>query len=223
MQEQKQTQNSITEQAEKVEPIAIYQNNIYALVDDLKQDKQFQGLTDEDIKNNKAFFPRLIQYLYNNYIGELLGNKIGKGNKIIYPDISVLNNLFYIYIDLVSKYKWNNKPSLLEFSILTGIGRDTFYQWLNNDFNNNNGLVDNTPNEDKRRHLTSDYTDSVRKWQSICEQALIDGTDTIRDIFLLKSIFKYRDNTNVIEVNHNIKSIISADDLPALIGLNSNN
>lgn len=238
MQTQTQTEEKQSEvtQAEKVEPIAIYKNNIFVLVDDLKQDNQFQGLTDEELKNNKAFFPRLIQYIYNNYIGDLLGNKLGRGHKVIYPDISILNNLFSIYLELTTRYKWNNKPSLLEFSILTGISRNTFYEWLKGDYtslyninntndsnNNINESMDNTPNEDKRRHLTSDYKDAVQKWEEICEQSLLDGSDTIRDIFLLKSLYKYRDNNNVIEINHNVKQIISADNLPSLIDLKSNN
>ena len=47
MQEQEQNKNDLAE-AEKVEPIAIYQNNIYALVDDVKQQPQFSGQTEEE-------------------------------------------------------------------------------------------------------------------------------------------------------------------------------
>ena len=56
---QEQTNEIIqTESAEKVSPSAVYENKIYELVDDLKQDKQVQGLTDEEIKNHKYYLDK---------------------------------------------------------------------------------------------------------------------------------------------------------------------
>ena len=211
--------NEITETTEKVNPIAIYQNNIYALVDDLKQDSQFIDLSDKELKQDKAFFPRLIQYIYNNYIGELLGNKDHK--PMIYKDIELLDNIFDIYIDLVYRYKWNNKPNIVEFSILTGINKNTFYNWYKND--NTDSIVSGIYNEEGNQNTTYTRCDTARKWIDICESALIDGNDTIRDIFLLKAKHGYRDNANDINITVNHKQIIAADDLPALIGLNNSN
>ena len=230
----KQDHNTeLTEATETVNPIAIYQNNIYALIDDLKQDDQFIGLSDKELKQDRAFFPRLIQYIYNNYIGDILNNKIRKGYKIIYPHIDVLNDLFTIYIDIVNKYKWNNKPSLLEFAIFTGINRDTFYRWLNGDYSDLDKSINNTEcignkdndqgNEKVYRYITSNYRDSVRKWQEVCEQSLLDGNESVFNIFLLKSLHNYRDNNNDIQITVNHKQVISADDLPALIGVNDSN
>ena len=218
---QEQTTQELEQTAEKVTPSAIYQNNIYALVDDLKQDEQFQSLTDEEIKNNKAFFPRLVNYIYNNYLGDLLQNKLEyklQGIKPTYPDIKQLDILFYIYIDLVSKYKWNNRPSILEFSILTGIARETFYNWLKG--NINDCSVDNNIKQDKRKYITSEYINTVQKWVDMCEQSLVDGSgDTIKEIFILKSKFGYREADKDINITVEHKNIISADDLPALIDL----
>lgn len=214
---QEQKPQELEQTAEKVTPSAIYQNNIYALVDDLKQDEQFQGLTDEEIKNNKAFFPRLVNYIYNNYLGDLLQNKLEyklKGIKPIYPDIKQLDDLFNIYINLVNIYKWNNRPSVLEFSILTGISRDTFYNWLNGN------ISDVDASKDKRKYITKEYIDTVQKWFTICEQSLVDGNgDTIKEIFILKSKYGYREADKNINITVEHKNIISADDLPALIDL----
>ena len=207
---QEQEQNSITGTAEKVTPSAIYQNNIYALVDDLKQDNQFIGLTDEELKNNKAFFPRLVDYIYNNYIGDLLDNKHCKPQ--LYEDIKSLDNLFSIYTDLVYKYKWNSRPLIIEFSLFTGISRDTIYNWLN-------GLDNNTKGVKSSRVLTSERSDMVRKWVVTCERALVDGSDTIKDIFILKAKHGYRDNNNDITITVNHKPLVSADELPRLIDL----
>ena len=216
MREQEQKQNEITEQErETLTPDIIYKNNIYALVDDVKQEQRFINKTDEELKNDKSFFPVLVDYIYNNYIGDLLGNKHGK--QVVYKDIQQLDNLFNIYTSLVYMYKWNNRPLIIEFSIFTGINRDTFYNWLN-------GCIDNnTPTENGCRDITREKVDTVRKWVSTCERALVDGTDTIKDIFLLKAKHDYRDNNNVVEVNVNHRAVIGADDLPALIGLKSSN
>lgn len=200
---------TVEEEQTALAPDVIYKNNIYALVDDLKDDSQFIGLTDEELKNNKAFFPRLIQYIYNSYIGDLLNNKHGK--QIVYKDIEQLDYLFDIYISLVYKYKWNNRPLIIEFSLLTGINKNTFYNWLNG---YNSGEYNKT---DKESILTPDRSDVVQKWLTVCEQGLIDGNDTIKDIFILKAKYGYRDNNNDIQITVNHKNVISADDLPALI------
>lgn len=204
-------QTGVAEQErETLTPDAIYKNNIYALVDDVKALPQFQGLTDEELKNNKSFFPLLIDYIYNNYIGDLLGNKHGR--QMFYKDIQQLDYIFNIYISLVYQYKWNNRPLLVEFSLLTGINRDTFYNWLNGSDNNINGGK-------QSKYLTRERSDVVRKWIDTCERALIDGTDTIKDIFILKAKYNYREASNDINITVNHKQIVSAEDLPALLDL----
>ena len=204
-------ENQITTTAEPepehVEPSAIYQNNIYALVDDVKNFPQFQGLTDEQLKNNKSFFPILIDYIYNNYIGDLLGNKHCK--PLAYTDIKQLDYLFNIYTELVYLYKWNDKPFIVEFSALLGISRDTIYQWLNGLDNNNKGVKTS-------QILTRERSDIVKKWVETCERGLLNGSDTIRDIFILKAKHGYKDNNNDINITVNHKQIVSAEELPKL-------
>ena len=214
---QEQNTQELEQTAETISPSAIYQNNILALVDDVKELPQFKGLTVEELKNNKSFFPLLIDYIYNNYIGDLLGNK-DPNKKVVYKDIQCLDNIFNIYKGLVYTYKWNNRPSLLEFSILTGISTDTFYNWLKGSSDNN------SISGDGRKHITSSYSDVVKKWQTVSERALVDGNgDTIKEIFLLKAKYNYKENSDIqITVEH--KPIISAGELPKLIDLqNSNN
>ena len=219
------------EQVETVSPYQIHNNQIEVAVADFIG-LEFPDLSNEEIKKTRQFFPMLIQYLYKNVIGDLLGNKDRTRPNILYPDIDLLDNLFWIYIDLVNHYKFNNRPSVLEFSILTGINRDTFYNWINgvneDTIYNNNSIVDRLDNKTETTqaggYLTRRRSDTVKKWVEVCEQALIDGNgDTIKEIFLLKSKYKYRESDNTIEINHNIKPLISADVLPSLVDLKSNN
>lgn len=211
-------QTTIKEQErEQVAPDVIYQNNILALVDDVKELEQFQGLTDEELKNNKAFFPVLVDYIYNNYIGDLLDNKHCKPQK--YEDIQLLDYLFNIYIQLVFKYKWNNRPLIIEFSLFTGINKNTFYNWLNG--SNDNNTSDYASGR-TGTILTHERSDTVQKWVTTCERALIDGSDTIKDIFILKAKHGYRDNNNDITITVNHKPLVSAEELPTLTQLTSN-
>ena len=196
------------EQVEQVEPIAVYDNQIFALVDDVKNTPQFINKTDEELKKDKAFFPTLIDYIYNNYIGDLLNNKHCRPT--MYKNINQIDSLFNIYTALVYQYKWNNRPLIVEFSIFTGISRDTIYNWAN-------GLDNNVNDVKTTQILTRERSDMVKKWVSICERALIDGSDTIKDIFLLKAKhgFKEQDSSVNITVNH--RQVISAEKLPELI------
>ena len=210
------------EQTETLEPYKVYNNNIELYTDELIE-REYNSKPQEQLKQDRSFFPRLVQYLYNNYLGDLLQNKLEyrlKKIKQVYLDIEQLDIIFDIYIGLIYKYKFNNRPSLLEFSLLTGISRDTLYKWLNGDVDKD--IIDNCVDDDKRRHVTSDYAYTVAKWQTTCEQALVDGNgEYVKEIFLLKAKHGYKDNNNDVTITVNHKAIVSADVLPELIGINS--
>lgn len=217
-------QNSIQtgEQPEQVSPDLIYYNNIELYTSELIE-KEYQNKSQEELKQDKSFFPRLIQYIYNNYLGDLLRNKLSyKLQKIkpVYLDIKQLDDIFDIYISLVYKYKWNNRPSILEYCILTGITRDTVYNWLTGSVDKD--IVNSYKDDDRRYHITNEYSYTVAKWQTICEQALVDGNgEYVKEIFLLKAKHGYKDNNNDITVTVNHKAIVDADNLPSLLGINS--
>ena len=205
------------ESTETMTPDKIYYNNIMSYTDDFIL-SEYPDKTTEELKQDKAFFPQLINYIYKNCIGDILKNKtIHKINKIkpVY-NINVIDNLFDIYIELVYKYKFNNRPLIVEFSLFTGINRDTFYEWVKGSNNNNVCGVSGDI-------TTYNVADTVAKWINTCERALIDGTDTIKDIFILKSKHGYKDNNNDITITVNHKAIVDADNLPDLIGINGNN
>ena len=213
-------------ESESIEPFKIYNNRIEELTDELI-DREYNNTSIEELKNNKSFFPCLILYLYNNYVGDLLDNKPSdnKRKKIIYPSIEILDNLFNIYVLLVYKYKFNNRPTLIEYGLFTGINHNTINKWIKGDFidnyNNNTGQLVNTyGNKDNKRVLTISYTDAARKWAQVCESALVDGNgEYVKEIFLLKSCFGYRDTNNEVNITVNHKPLLSAEDLPKLIDL----
>ena len=179
------------------EQIDIYTDQIYQLVDDfINQELNI----DPDILNNYGLFPRLIQYVYNNYIKNLLNNGINT-TKNRYPDIELLDHLFNIYIDLVFKYKASNKrPSITEYCIFTGINRNTIYDWL----------------QGNDRSINNIYSDVVSKWYMVCEQSLVDDSkDVVKSIFLLKAVHGMKDTPQEIIVNTGTQ-VLTAQNLPKL-------
>lgn len=199
----------------------IYNNSIELLTDDFIS-TNYPNKSQEELKQDKAFFPLLINYIYNNYLGDYFKNKISyklKGIKPRYDDINTIDHIFDIYIDLIYKYKFNNRPSITEFSLFTGISKDTIYNWLKGDIDS---YILNAMDQDKRKYITCEYADAVRKWQGFCERSLTDGNG-VMEIFLLKSVHGFRDQNNTITVEHVMKPVIDADNLPDLIGINSKN
>ena len=131
----------------------------------------------------------------------------------------MIDNIFNIYLSLVYKYKWNNRPSITEFCLITGINRDTVYNWLKGDIDS---YILNNTSDDRRKYITTEYSDTVKKWQMLTEQSLVDGNgEMIKEIFLLKSVHGFRDQNSEVTINHVVKQAIDADTLPDLIGINS--
>lgn len=211
-QEQKQApapafdhQEQEQEHGEDQEIAQVYQDKIYFLVDDFIE-REYPEKTQEELKQDRAFFPLLVNYINKNYLQELLHTHMKKGYKEPSYNIEQLDYIFNIYINLVFKYKWNNRPSLLEFSILTSISRDTINTWLN-------GKGD-------RQAITPTLCRIVKSWKEVCENALRDGNgEYVKEIFLLKSVYGYKDQDNTITVKHEVLPTIAAGDIPSVLGL----
>lgn len=187
--------------------IQVYESDIYIWVDNY-----INSLEDPDlIYTNKGLFSDMINYIYKNYIQYLLNNNIYHNNNIRYNNIELLDNLFSIYTNLVYKYKTPKRLTLLEFSIFTGIGKDTLYNWL----------YGNT------KELNPKYKETVKKWYTICENSLINDTDTVKSIFLLKSVHGYNDNIAVkpdtSQTVQTIQELPQFSNIPGLIVQNNEN
>ena len=183
--------------------LKIYQDKIYFLVDDFIE-REYPGLTQEELKNNKGFFPALIQYINLNYIQGLLHTKLSKGYKEPKYNIEQLNDIFTVYINIVYRYKWNNRPTLIEFSILTGISRDCFNTWING----------------REGYSISPNVQRIAKsWLNVCENALVDGSgEYVKEIFLLKASHGYQDNNNNITVTHKVLPALTLEQIPDTLG-----
>ena len=159
------------------------------------------------MKNNKAFFPALIDYIYNNYLKQLLHTDTTKrGYRENKYNIYQLDNIFSIYKNLVLKYKSNNRPTIVEFSLLVGISKDTINNWH--------------MGRNANANATPEYNQTVKKWVDTCESALIDGSgEYVKEIFLLKACHGLQDQNNTITVKHEVLPTIAAGDIPSVLGL----
>lgn len=174
--------------------IEVYENEIAILCDDY-----INGLHDPDsIYTNNGLFVDMLKYIYKNYIKYILKND---GVLVHYNDIKLLDNLFSIYTQLVYKYKYNKKPSIIEYSLFTNVSRDIIQDWKTGN----------------RRELTPEYVRYVKRWYAECENALLN-TGGVFEIFQLKSCYGYAE-TAPVHVEQ--KQTITAGSLPVL-GENSN-
>lgn len=193
MSKEKTTKQAPANTVKTADGIEIYTSKIYELVDD------YINMLPDPANVTSRNFTGICQYVYENFIGDLLNNKYNKSANR-YPDIKLLDNLFNIYTSLCCKY--NQLPYILEFTIFTGISRDIIHDWKNNN----------------RRELTPEYVHTAKRWYAECELAQVKEKD-IKSIFLLKSNFGYAETA---PVHVDTKQAIQADALP-VFGLECEN
>ena len=156
--------------------IEIYTNKIYLIADEY-----INTLNDPDsINNNPSLFTGMIKYIYKYLF---------KNNPINNDDIKTLDDIFNIYTELC--YKYNKRPTLLNFSLLVGINNDTFNAWKNEEYRRGeNGA-------------SSEHSRTVKKWLSECESSLLDGAterNSIGCIFALKANYGYTETPQRVEI-----------------------
>ena len=183
----------------------IYTHEILTLADEY-----INSLDDpEAIKgNNKGPFTGMIKYIYSNYF---------KNNSVNNEDIDTLNNIWDIYTSLC--YKYNKRPTLLNFGVMVNISMDCFNDWKNGTNrayiyldDNNNKIKDintyrlNYPDREYKKVPSSSHSQAVKKWLAECEASLFDGAtenNSIGCIFALKANYGYTETAPVPTINPN--------------------
>ena len=177
----------------------IYETKIHYFADEY-----INNLSDpESINNNPSLFTGMIKYIYKYLF------KPGKKDKVKYNantvldtgDIDLLNNIWDVYTDLC--YKYNKRPTILNFSLLIGVSSDTIDTWRRGEYRTgDNGA-------------SSVYSDSVKKWLKECESSLIDGAterNSVGCIFALKANYGYTETPQRVEiVNGQTPDQVAAD------------
>ena len=93
-------------------------------------------------------------------------------------DFNILNDIWEIYTELV--YRYNQKPTIEEYCLLTGISRETVYSWLRGEHRT----------EDVCEKFGSSRSDTIKKWQEECRLGRYKSaaTGNVGGIFLCKAV-----------------------------------
>ena len=167
----------------------IYETKIHYFADEY-----INTLSDPDgINNNPSLFTGMIKYIYK---------RLFKNNPVNNDDISVLDNIFDIYTELC--YRYNKRPTLLNFSLLVGISNDTFNAWKNGEYRAGEGGA------------SSAHSLTVKKWLKECESSLVDGAterNSVGCIFALKANYGYTETPQRIEITGANTPALSHEDI----------
>ena len=155
-------------------------------------DEYINTLSDpESINNNPSLFTGMIKYIYKHLF------KPGKKDKVLYNtntvldtgDIDTIDDIWSIYTELC--YKYNKRPTLLNFSLLVGVSNDTFTTWEQGEYR---GGGDGAGSAHSR---------TVKKWRKECESSLVDGAterNSVGCIFALKANYGYTETPQRVEI-----------------------
>ena len=167
----------------------VYESRIHELADDY-----INTLADSDsINNNPSLFTGMIKYIYKYLF---------KNNPVNNDDITVLDNIFDVYTELC--YRYNKRPTLLNFSLLVGISNDTFSAWKNGEYRAGEGGA------------SSAHSLTVKKWLKECESSLVDGAterNSVGCIFALKANYGYTETPQRIEITGANTPALSQEDI----------
>lgn len=168
-------------------------------------DEYINTLSDpESINNNPSLFTGMIKYIYKHLF------KPGKKDKVLYNtntvldtgDIETIDDIWSIYTELC--YKYNKRPTLLNFSLLVGVSNDTFTTWEQGEYR---GGSDGAGSAHSR---------TVKKWRKECESSLVDGAterNSVGCIFALKANYGYTETPQRIEITGTQAPALSQEDI----------
>lgn len=148
-------------------------------------------------------FRGMLKYINNRFFklkdGDIKYNN--KNSNIDYGDIDYINRLWDIYTSLCYRYLQN--PTLLNFSLFTGIANETFSDWISGNYR---GGTDGA---------SSAHCQTAKKWQEECEAALYDTAMTGNPgaMFLLKSNYGYTETPQRIEITGANAPALSQEDI----------
>ena len=178
----------------------VYESRIHELADDY-----INTLADpESINNNPSLFTGMIKYIYKHLF------KPGKRDKVKYNsntvldtgNIDLLNNIWDIYTELC--YKYNKRPTILNFSLMIGVDNTTIDSWRRGEYRAGDEGASSTRSQ------------TVKKWLKECESSLVDGAterNSVGCIFALKANYGYTETPQRIEITGANTPALSQEDI----------
>ena len=178
----------------------IYETKIHYFADEY-----INTLSDpESINNNPSLFTGMIKYIYKHLFKPKRNDKVLYNSNSVLDtgDIELLDNIWNIYTELC--YRYNKRPTLLNFSLLVGIGNDVFNSWIRGEYRaGENGA-------------SSPHCQTAKKWKAECESSLVDGAterNSVGCIFALKANYGYTETPQRIEITGTNTPALSQEDI----------
>lgn len=178
----------------------IYETKIHYFADEY-----INTLSDpESINNNPSLFTGMIKYIYKYLFKPKRNDKVLYNSNSILDtgDIELLDDIWNIYTELC--YRYNKRPTLLNFSLLVGIGNDVFNSWIRGEYRaGENGA-------------SSPHCQTAKKWKAECESSLVDGAterNSVGCIFALKANYGYTETPQRIEITGANTPALSQEDI----------
>ena len=178
----------------------VYESRIHELADEY-----INTLSDpESINNNPSLFTGMIKYIYKYLFKPKRNDKVLYNSNSVLDtgDIELLDNIWNIYTELC--YRYNKRPTLLNFSLLVGIGNDVFNSWIRGEYRaGENGA-------------SSPHCQTAKKWKAECESSLVDGAterNSVGCIFALKANYGYTETPQRIEITGANTPALSQEDI----------
>lgn len=178
----------------------IYETKIHEYADEY-----INTLSDpESINNNPSLFTGMIKYIYKYLFKPKRNDKVLYNSNSVLDtgDIELLDNIWNIYTELC--YRYNKRPTLLNFSLLVGIGNDVFNSWIRGEYRaGENGA-------------SSPHCQTAKKWKAECESSLVDGAterNSVGCIFALKANYGYTETPQRIEITGANAPALSQEDI----------
>lgn len=186
--------------------MTVYNNDI-----ELYTDEYINALSDSTLIYKTMAFNGLLHYIYMK-VFKYKDNTVRYNNKrsvIDYNNTYIINDLINIYVDLCFKY--NHIPTILGFSVFTGIDNTTINDWLNSNTRVNNDVVEVM---EKGKPLT--HFQTAKRLKDICEHALLSNTvenNSIGSIFALKANYGYTDTPTTQVITDNKEPLPAIEDV----------
>lgn len=188
--------------------IEVYETEIHRYADEYINSLSDDASEITSLMRKPPIFKGLLKYININLFRITDKDKKynNKNSRIDYSDINLLNSLWDIYTGLCYKYLQN--PTILNFSLFTGISMDAFNDWKTGKCRSNND------------EISSKHSQSYKKWLSECEASLYDGAASGNpgSMFLLKANYGYTEQPQRIELIGNNQPAISKEELIAEYG-----
>lgn len=187
----------------------VYLNRIYEIADQYIAD-----LKDEDELKDSCIFSGMIQainaqlfrHTEKNHAQYMANAYQNSQNSILdLSDIQTLDRIFNAYCCLCHKYR--QTPTLLEFSYLTSIDKDTISSWIHG-----------TARSNSPAHMRT-----AKNWKAVCEMALEKKayqSNSIGAIFGLKASFGWRETSPVPVESERVEHHATAAEIAARYDVN---